>query len=191
MTSAAGKCLIKMGLPLARREPSPTSRRPRAVRLVRRCPTARPKPCPIRSVFAEATRARFEFVGRAHGKRIHPQTRQPDLAAQTQLARGEQFQCRLAVAGAVLSRASFNVKKRMTLAVIFLIFSLRGLFPGRENHVPRFPAPSTAVFDVESEIILDDIVAAGKAKLPRSSANRGGRPFEFDKCADGSLIDFD
>ncbi len=66
MTSAAGKYLIKMDLPLARREPSPPYRQREALRLARRCPTALPKPRPARPLLAEATRARFQFVGHTH-----------------------------------------------------------------------------------------------------------------------------
>jgi hypothetical protein len=36
----------------------------------------------------------------------------------------EQLQCRFADASAVISPERFNVKKRMTLRVVFLIFSL-------------------------------------------------------------------
>ncbi len=71
MTSAAGKCLRKMDLPLARREPSPPYRLREAMCLARRCPIGLPKPCPADSLQAEATRARFQFVGHTHRKRIH------------------------------------------------------------------------------------------------------------------------
>ena len=66
MTSAAGKYLIKMDLPLARREPSPPYRLREALRLARRCPIALPKPRRARPLLAEATRARFQFVGHTH-----------------------------------------------------------------------------------------------------------------------------
>jgi hypothetical protein len=66
MTSAAGKYLIKMDLPLARRKPSPPNRLREVLRLARRCPIALPKPYADRPLLAEATRAGFEFVGRTH-----------------------------------------------------------------------------------------------------------------------------
>src|SRR5580700_3021285 len=71
MTSAAGKCLRKMDLPLARCEPSPPYRLREALRLARRCPIALLKPYPDCPLRVEATRARFEFVGRTHREKTH------------------------------------------------------------------------------------------------------------------------
>ena len=72
MTSAAGKCLKKMDLPLARREPSPPYRLREALRLARRCPIALRQPQPDGLFPVEVTRARTEFVGRTHREKTHP-----------------------------------------------------------------------------------------------------------------------
>src|SRR5580692_356228 len=71
MTSAAGKCLRKMDLPLARCEPSPPYRLREALRLAQRCPIALLKPYPDCPLRVEATRARFDFVGRTHREKTH------------------------------------------------------------------------------------------------------------------------
>jgi hypothetical protein len=123
MTSAAGKYLIKMDLPLARREPSPPYRLRKALRLARRCPIALPKPRPARPLLAEATRAGFQFVGRAHRRKFTL-----NISAKTRTYRFQSQNGAIAVpfsiASAVISRAYSKVKQRMELRVIFFIFSL-------------------------------------------------------------------
>ena len=87
-TSAAGKYLRKMDLPLASREPSPPYRRREVFRLARRCPIALLKPCPERPLRVEATRARFEFVGRTHGRKFTLKL-QPDEGCTDTFSRNE------------------------------------------------------------------------------------------------------
>jgi hypothetical protein len=66
--------------------------------------------------------------GQVRVRSTHPSEENPLLrftrcaAIPATIAKQEQLQHRLAVARAVLSRARFNVKKRMTLRAIFLHF---------------------------------------------------------------------
>jgi hypothetical protein len=122
MTSAAGKCLRKMDLPLARCEPSPPYRLREALRPAGRCPIALPKPYPDCPLRVEATRARFEFVGRTHREKTHSWG-SVKLPVHLYHGQPEQLHCRLAAAAAVISRGCSKVKQRMTLRVIILNFS--------------------------------------------------------------------
>jgi len=102
MTSAAGKCLRKMDLPLAGREPSPPYRLRKALCLARQCPIALLNPCPGRPPGAQATRARFEIVGRTHRRESTPVLGASPFATAPGISRErEQFHCRLAAASAV------------------------------------------------------------------------------------------
>lgn len=142
MTSAAGKCLRKMDLPLARYEPSPPYRLRETLRLARQCPIALPKPHPIRSLIAQAARARFEFVGRTHRKRIHPKQGSRTSAAQPSIAKRKQLPGRLAVARAVISPPCSKVKQRMTLRRIILrfLFCVGYLVAGKSMSLGTLPS---------------------------------------------------
>jgi hypothetical protein len=137
VTSAAGKCLIKMDLPLARREPSPPHRLRKALRLAGRSPIALPNPGPERPLSVQAPRARFEFVARTHRKRIHTPRFQPvsDCPC-VRLPNGSNYIAVFAATTAVICRAHYKVKQRMTLRVIFLIFFLNETVSWRRRPCP-------------------------------------------------------
>src|SRR5690349_4414190 len=71
----------------------------------------------------------------------------------------------------------------------FFSLELRGgRIPLAKKHVRRLLAFAPAFFDVECEVVLQNIVAFGIAEFGGGSVDCRGRPFEFDKRADGSLV---
>ncbi len=70
LTSAAGKCLIKMDLPLAWSEPSPPYRPWKVLCPARSGTFNHPLPTHARPSRGHAIRARFQFVERQHGTTI-------------------------------------------------------------------------------------------------------------------------
>src|SRR5580704_10730542 len=127
MTSAAGKYLRKMDLPLARSEPSPPYLWRQACCLARGGPIALLDSLPKGPLLAQATRARLEFVGGTHRKRIHSSgVSLLTTGTSAKLPSGSNCIAVLAAASAVISRACHKVKQRMALRAFFLIlFSQR------------------------------------------------------------------
>src|ERR1700688_3659275 len=151
-----------MDLPLARCGPSPPYRLRKELRLARRCPSALSKLLCTKPHNVRATRARLQFVGRTHRKRIHS-CMAADVPRCAREPRWGQLKRKFAAAGAVISPARFIVKKRMTLFAIFLIFSSSWLLRRGKDHVFRFLGLAAAVFHIQSEVVFDDIVALVEA----------------------------
>ena len=58
-----------------------------------------------------------------------------------------------------------------------------------EEHILRLDAFAAAVFDVEGQIIGEDVVAFGVAELGGGAVDGVGRAFEFDEGADGGFVE--
>jgi hypothetical protein len=190
MTSAAGKCLKKMDLPLARCRPSPAYCLREAMRLARSRSIAVLKPCRRKSLRVEATGARLEFVGRAHRKRIRLKRWQPSPA----LGRGR---LRGAIALPLCGHTSsdkpgaIQCQEQMTVFKIFFEFSSGWLLCELEHHVAGLFAALATILQVKRQIILEDVLAGRIAKLRGGAVNGLRRAFQFNKCANTGLVQFD
>ena len=60
-----------------------------------------------------------------------------------------------------------------------------------EKHMARLLAPSAALFEVEGEIVFEDVVAFGFEELLRCAVDGLGGPFELKERADGRLVEFE
>jgi 8-oxo-dGTP pyrophosphatase MutT (NUDIX family) len=70
-------------------------------------------------------------------------------------------------------------------------FFLGRLFLARKDHVAGFLAALAAVVQIEGKIILEDVVAGGKAEFPGGAVDGGGRTLQFGKRADRRLVNLD
>jgi hypothetical protein len=191
MTSAAGKCLRKMDLPLARCEPSPPYRLREPLRLAGRCPIALQKPYPDCPLGAEATRARFEFVGRTHREKTHSWG-SVKLPLHLRLPPTEAIALPFGRRSCSDKPGLFQSQAKNDLASDFFeLFLGRWAFLGGEDHVSRFLAEATAFFDVKTEIVLQNVVPPRVAKFSSGPVNGCGRSFQFDKRTDGRFIQLD
>jgi hypothetical protein len=101
-TSAAGKYLTQMDLPLAAGEPSPPDRSRGGLRLARHALETQPLDHFLAALPTGPTRARFEFAARTHRGKFTP------------------FCDEIAVTVALISRVLRIVKKRMAFESTFL-----------------------------------------------------------------------
>src|SRR5260370_24031267 len=78
----------------------------------------------------------------------------------------------------------------MTFEAIFLFELLwRRSLAVWKDHVTRFLALAAAVFHVQAEVVLQDIVVFRKAQLLGRSIDRCGGPLQFHKRSDGGFVE--
>lgn len=65
------------------------------------------------------------------------------------------------------------------------------LFRAGEKHVGGLDASFAAVFDVEDEVVFEDVVGRAEAEFGGGAIDRWGGAFELDEGADGSFVEFD
>lgn len=155
-----------MDLPLAAGEPSPPDRSRRTLRFARNHSGIRPMAHLQVPQQPGPTRARFEFAARAHRERIHSEVSDKPGARRCQ--------------------------EKMNIG---LTFFHRGLFSGRllvaEDHAVGLRAFFPAIFHVQNQIVLQNVVGLRVSKLVRSAIDCLGRPFQLRKRPDGGFIQFD
>src|SRR5260370_19797634 len=79
----------------------------------------------------------------------------------------------------------------MTFEAIFLFELLwRRSLAVWKDHVTRFLALAAAVFHVQAEVVLQDIVVFRKAQLLGRSIDRCGGPLQIPKRSPGCFVEF-
>ena len=83
----------------------------------------------------------------------------------------------IAATVALISCVLREVNKKRTCEAIFLFEGGQGGSPAvRKEHVTGLFAPAAAVFQVQTEIVLQNVIALRIAKLPGGAIDRPGRP---------------
>ncbi len=105
-------------------------------------------------------RVRFGFAGRAHRREFTPKL---------EIKRKE---------NKVKEKEEIGEKKRRRL----LLFG--------EEHVAGRDVATTAIVEIEDEIVFEDEILGGVTEFPRGAVDGVARAFEFDEGANGGFIEF-
>ncbi len=98
---------------------------------------------------------------------------------------------RSAVTVALISCVLLEVNKKRTYEADFSLEGLReASLALREEHVARLFAFAAAIFHVEPEIVLQNIVAPRIVQLLSRAVDRCRGPLQLDKRPDGRFVEF-